>query len=67
VSQIHKFRRAIVLLSLPFFLLVFFTIITPIAMIYRFFGRDRLFLKKQFKDNYWVLKEPSLPNNFLDQ
>ena len=45
---------------------IFFTLITPIAFLMRFFGRDELKLKKSNEETYWKKREPSsLDQNFF--
>jgi hypothetical protein len=46
---------------------IFFTLITPVALITRLFGRDALLLKKRQVSSYWVDKEPIEPNSFKNQ
>jgi len=41
--------------------LVFFLLLTPIALIGKVIGRDELKLKKRKTDSYWVDRKPSEP------
>jgi uncharacterized YccA/Bax inhibitor family protein len=41
--------------------LIFFLMLTPIALIGKVIGRDALKLKKRKTDSYWVDREPSEP------
>jgi len=43
--------------------LIFFIIITPIAMITRFFGRDELRIKLQDCDSHWKTRSPLGPDS----
>ena len=47
--------------------LIFFLLITPVALISRLFGRDVLCLKRRKVTSYWVDKEPIDPNSFKNQ
>jgi hypothetical protein len=40
---------------------LFFLLITPTALVTRFFGRDQLRLKRQNVDSYWIDREPPGP------
>jgi hypothetical protein len=62
-----KLRSTATLMPTFFFILIFFTIISPIALLFRLLGRDKLSLKKRSKVSYWVVKKPLPPNFFLDQ
>lgn len=42
--------------------LLFFLIITPVALLMRAFGRDALRLKKTNKPSHWIAREPPGPN-----
>ena len=49
--------------------IIFFGLITPIAIFTRLIGRDELYLKLKKKDSYWIsvtrsLKEKSFKNQF---
>jgi len=46
---------------------IFFILITPVALVTRLFGRDILLLKKRQVSSYWVDKEPIEPNSFKNQ
>ena len=48
--------------------IIFFLLISPVAIITRFFGRDELFLKRNSVDSYWKtrLNKPS-SNSFKNQ
>lgn len=41
--------------------LIFFVLITPIALITRLFGRDELRLKKRKLNSYWIDRNPTGP------
>ena len=41
--------------------IMFFVLITPIALITRFFGRDELKLRKRSTGSYWVNRIPAGP------
>lgn len=41
--------------------LIFFLLITPVAMLGRAFGRDELKLRKRVADSYWVDRVPAGP------
>ena len=38
-------------------MIFYFTFLTPIAMVARTLGRDRLRLKQKKNETYWILKE----------
>ena len=42
---------------------LFFVLITPIAMITRLFGRDELKMKKSSVESYWVSRSPPGPSS----
>lgn len=46
---------------------IFFTVIVPVALIMRLFGRDALLLKKRQVSSYWVDKESIDPESFKNQ
>lgn len=49
---------------------LFFIVITPIAVISKFFGRDELLLKRVNQKSYWLTKEKNnnaLKNSFESQ
>ena len=47
----------------PFVLgVIFFALITPIALITRFFSRDELRLKRTNGDSYWINRTPPGPS-----
>lgn len=41
--------------------IIFFVLITPIALFTRLLGRDELRLKKRFLESYWVVRSPPGP------
>ena len=49
--------------------LIFFVLISPIAILTRMFGRDILQLKKKVVSSYWIKREPRgpLPESFKKQ
>ena len=49
--------------------ILFFILITPIAILMRLFGRDELKLKKRNVASYWVERQPHgpAPESFKDQ
>lgn len=49
--------------------LIFFMLITPVALVTRIFGRDELRLKKRQIASYWINREPSgpAPESFKNQ
>ena len=49
--------------------LLFFVLITPVALFTRLIGRDALRIKKQTIDSYWIKRGPPGPNpeSFKDQ
>ncbi len=47
--------------------IMFFVLITPVAMIVRLFGRDVLLIKKRQVSSYWVDKEAIEPDSFKNQ
>ena len=49
--------------------LLFFVLITPVALFTRLIGRDALRIKKQTIDSYWIERNPPGPNpeSFKDQ
>lgn len=49
--------------------IIFFVLITPIAVITRAFGRDELHLKRYNKDSYWEDRKPTTiePLSFKNQ
>lgn len=42
---------------------IFFVLITPVALITRRFGRDELRLKKRSVDSYWIDRSPPNPSS----
>lgn len=49
--------------------IIFFGLLTPIALIARYFGRDELRLRCQIKSSYWIDRTPPgpAPNSFKNQ
>jgi hypothetical protein len=47
--------------------IIFFILITPVAVISRLFGRDALLLKKRRVPSYWIDKESIEPESFKNQ
>jgi hypothetical protein len=47
--------------------IIFFSLIAPVAIFTRLFGRDALFLKKRQVSTYWVKKESIDPDSFKNQ
>lgn len=49
--------------------IIFYLLITPLALVTRLFGRDELALKKRGVNSYWKHREPTRPspNSFLKQ
>ena len=49
--------------------LLFFVLITPVALFTRLIGRDALRIKKQTIDSYWIKRDPPgpKPESFKDQ
>jgi hypothetical protein len=47
--------------------IIFFLLITPVAIITRLFGRDELLIKKREVPSYWIEKEAIDPDSFKDQ
>jgi hypothetical protein len=47
--------------------IIFFVLISPVALITRMFGRDALKLKKLHVSSYWVHKESIDPESFKHQ
>jgi len=43
--------------------IIFFVLITPIALMTRLFGRDELRIKKQSIDSYWIQRDPVGPTS----
>ena len=43
--------------------LIFFVMITPVAMVTRWFGRDELRLKRTTKISYWLNRKPPGPTS----
>ncbi|NIO41290.1 MAG: hypothetical protein GTO41_14600 [Burkholderiales bacterium] len=41
---------------------LFFLVITPVALLTRLFGRDELRLKRRDKSTYWISREPPGPD-----
>lgn len=41
--------------------IIFFTLITPAALVTRFFGRDELKLRKRLTNSYWISRVPAGP------
>ena len=48
---------------------LFFVVITPVALFMRLIGRDALRIKKQHVNSYWIERDPPGPNSesFKDQ
>jgi hypothetical protein len=42
---------------------IYFLVLTPIAVITKFFGRDELLLKKSDQKTYWLVKDSALKNS----
>ena len=50
------------------FSLIFILILTPLSIIARFFGRDRLKLKKRHLESYWEDRSPmDSPSNSFEK
>lgn len=48
--------------------LVFFLVITPVALLFRLFGRDALRLKRVQESSYWLTQDKQWPpESFKDQ
>lgn len=47
--------------------IIFFALITPIALFTRAFGRDALLIKKRQVSSYWLDKEPIEQDSFKNQ
>jgi hypothetical protein len=47
--------------------MIFFFIITPVAVVTRVFGRDELLIKKRQVQSYWIDKEAADPDTFKNQ
>ena len=48
--------------------IIFFGLITPVALVARIFGRDELKMKSRQLKTYWIAREDSIePNSFKDQ
>jgi hypothetical protein len=49
--------------------ILFFVVITPVAIVTRLFGRDALLLKKRAVSSYWIDRDPAgpKPESFKDQ
>ena len=49
--------------------ILFFVVITPVAILMRIFGRDALLMKKRNVDSYWIDRNPPGPSatSFKDQ
>ena len=47
--------------------IIFFALITPVAVVTRILGRDELLLKKRHVTSYWVHKELIDPESFKNQ
>jgi len=49
--------------------ILFFILITPVALFMRLIGRDALRIKKQQVNTYWIERNPPGPNpeSFKDQ
>ena len=43
--------------------IIYFVIITPVAVIGKIFGRDELKIKELHKETYWVERDESLEKN----
>ena len=43
--------------------LIFFGIFTPIAFFMRFFGRDELRIKMNYKTSYWILRNETIKSD----
>lgn len=46
---------------------MFFILVSPIAVISRWFGRDVLLIKRRKTVTYWISRQPEVPANFKDQ
>ena len=46
---------------------IFFSLIAPVAITTRLFGRDELLLKKREVKSYWIEKEAIDPDSFKNQ
>lgn len=46
---------------------LFFVLVSPIALISRWFGRDALLIKKRKTNSYWISREVDQATNFKDQ
>ena len=47
--------------------ILFFILISPVAILTRFRGRDVLLIKKRNVSTYWVIKESIDPESFKNQ
>ena len=47
--------------------IIFFILITPVAIVNRIAGRDALLIKKRRVSSYWVGKDPIEANSFFNQ
>ena len=47
--------------------MIFFCLVTPMALIMRLFGRDELNLNPQNKNSLWIDREEDLPNDSFTQ
>jgi hypothetical protein len=47
--------------------IIFFVLITPVALVTRLFRRDILLLKQRQVSSYWIDKEPIEPDSFKNQ
>jgi Saxitoxin biosynthesis operon protein SxtJ len=47
--------------------IIFFILISPVALTTRLFGRDALFLKKRHVTSYWINKQPIESDSFKNQ
>lgn len=49
--------------------IIFFLLLTPVALITRLFGRDELLLKRSSAESYWIDRTPSgpEPDSFKNQ
>ena len=64
----YKFGLLLGRITSPIILIIiFFFLITPYALVMRFFGRDALLLKRRQVSSYWVDREPIEPDSFKDQ
>ncbi len=41
--------------------IIFFGLVTPYAVVMRFFGRDELRTKRSYRETYWILRSQTQP------